>query len=123
MEDQIHSSLISSTHIFQTKSHNNPLKQTDKYWTSKGRFRYIFFGHEYLIVTGVTIKKTNDTMSESLIDQHIGYRHRIFILGSSFIKISKINAHSNFLRILFLNGHNIRYPFSIMTRPNKSSIK
>src|SRR6185503_9855374 len=58
MEDQIHSSLISSTSIFQSKSHNNPLKQTNKARTSKGRFRRIFFGHEYLIVSQITIKKT-----------------------------------------------------------------
>src|SRR6185436_5834361 len=57
MEDQIRSPLISSTGIFQTKSHDNPLKQTDKSRTSKGRFRHIFLGHKYLIVTSVPSRK------------------------------------------------------------------
>src|SRR6185312_11671937 len=54
MEDQIHSPLISSTSILQTKSHDNPLKQTNKTRTSKGHFGRIFFGHKYLIGTRIT---------------------------------------------------------------------
>jgi hypothetical protein len=52
--------------------------------TYKGRFRRIFFGHESLIISGITIKKANNPISRRIINQRVGYRHRIFIFRSCF---------------------------------------
>ncbi|KAG8056215.1 hypothetical protein GUJ93_ZPchr0002g26628 [Zizania palustris] len=58
MKDQVHSALIRGADIFQTKSHDDPLEQTDKTRASKGSLVDVLFGHKDLIITSIAIKKT-----------------------------------------------------------------
>ena len=64
MKNVIHGALICCTGIFQSKGHNQVLEQADRAWYSERGLTYILWGHEDLVVAGITIHKA----------QHFGYR-------------------------------------------------
>jgi len=121
VENKIHGSLIGSTSIFQAKSHDYPLKQTNINRTSKCSLRNIILNHEYLIVSCIAIHKTNNPMSSYSINQQIGNWHWITIHRRGFIEIPKVNANTKF-SILFVDRNNIGNPFGISILPNKLSL-
>jgi hypothetical protein len=91
MKDQIHSPLIGSTYILQSKCHHNPLKEINKHRTYEGCLGHVLFCHKKIIITGITIQKADNPMSQSVVSKHIGCRRRILIFRSSSIHISKIH--------------------------------
>src|SRR3989337_2927042 len=76
-----------------------------------------------MVIPRITIKKTNDLMSRSIINKHIGYWHRILIFGCSSIQISEINAHPQLAGAFLLYWYNVRNPLGIPARSNKISFK
>src|SRR6185437_144216 len=94
MEDVIHGSLVCCSSVLQTKSHDNPFKQTNMSWTSECSFMNIFLSHEYLIVSSIPIHETDHFMSCSSIHQYIGNWHWVTIHRRSFVEISEIDAHT-----------------------------
>jgi len=121
VENKIHGPLISSTNIFQAKSHDYPLKQPNMTRTSKCSFGNIFLGYEYLIVPCIAIHETNNSISSCSINQQIDNWHWIAIHRCSFIEIPKVDSNTKF-SILFVDKNNIRNPFGIPTLPNKLSL-
>ncbi|PVH36469.1 hypothetical protein PAHAL_6G079500 [Panicum hallii] len=103
MEDVVHGTLIRSTSIFQTESHNHILEQAHRSRHSECSFVYIFRGHENLIIPSVTIHETQNFVTSSRINQYFCNRHWVFILRSSPIEISEIHANPP-PAILLLHG-------------------
>ncbi|PVH36574.1 hypothetical protein PAHAL_6G108200 [Panicum hallii] len=92
MKNIINGTLICSTSILQTKSHNHIFKQAHCSRHSECGFVYILRGHENLVITSVAIHETQDLVTSSRIDQHLYNRHWIFILRSSSVEVSEVHA-------------------------------
>ncbi|PAN24295.1 hypothetical protein PAHAL_4G093100 [Panicum hallii] len=122
MEDMVHSPLICSTSILQAESHNHVLEQTHGSRHSERSLVYIFGGHEDLIISCITIHKTQNLVAGGSVDQCLCNGHRVFIFWSGPIKIPEVHAHPP-SAIFLLYGHDARNPFGVPASPNKSGFQ
>src|SRR6185503_13172780 len=92
MKNIIHCTLVRCTGIFQSKGHNQVLEQADCAWYSERSLVHVFWGHEDLVVTSISVHETHHFVASSGVDQCLCNRHRVFILRSCSVEISKIDA-------------------------------
>jgi hypothetical protein len=71
---------------------------------------HIFFCYEDLIVAHIAIQEANHLVTQCAIDQQIGNGHRVLVLRSSSVEVSKVHAYSYLPRVLLLDQDDVRNP-------------
>src|SRR6185437_10908038 len=120
MKNVIHGTLVRCTGIFQSKGHNQVLEQADRAWYSEGGLVHIFWGHEDLVVAGITVHKTHHFVAGSCVDQCLCNRHRVLVLWRGSVESSTIDADTPSTILLY--RYHARDPFFIPARPDETSI-
>src|SRR6185312_8023542 len=109
MKDIIHGTLVRCTGIFQSKGHHQVFEQANRAWYSECSLVHIFWGHEDLVVAGITVHKTHHLVAGSCVDQCLCNRHRVLVLWRRSVEISKIDANTP-SAILLLHRYHSRDP-------------
>jgi hypothetical protein len=122
MIDVIHGALVHGASILQPKGHDHVFEQSHRTGYSECILVYVFWGHENLIVAGVSIHETQNLVASSHVDQRFLNGHRVFILQCGPVEVPEINADSP-PAILLLYGYNARNPFGIPSRPDEPCLK
>jgi hypothetical protein len=76
---------------------------------------HIFFRLEDLIVARIAIQEANHLVTRRAIDQQIDHGHRVLVLRSGSIEVSKIHAYPYLPCVLLLYWDDVRNPISKST--------
>jgi hypothetical protein len=76
---------------------------------------HIFFRHVDLIVARIAVQEVNHLVTRRAIDQQIGNGHRVLVLWSGSVEVSKVHAYPYLSRVLLLHWDNVRNPICIAT--------
>ena len=120
VKSKVHGSLKGCPYIFQSKGHFSIRECTPR--ENKSSFMLVFRFYLDLIVAGETIHKREYLTTRTCIYDLINKRCRVVVLGTGFVKVSKVRTNTN-SPLLLINRNRVGYPLCQSYGIDKTSLQ